>query len=192
MVDRLSTEQRSANMGRIKSRDTKPALLVRRIARVMGYRYRLHRKDLPGKPDLVFRTRRKVVFVHGCFWHQHGSCRAGRVPGSNAGHWVPKLRRCDGSNMGGLQGRKPSQRRHRPERSGLRHYTNRARGAHHHGEDMRRLVVGWRAVLHLRSWWPHKGRRTLDVPTPPNRSVRAVFRHHPLWQPTSASTSSSL
>jgi DNA mismatch endonuclease (patch repair protein) len=93
MADRLSTAQRSANMRRIKGRDTTPELLVRRLAHAMGYRYRLHRKDLPGKPDLVFGPRRKVIFVHGCFWHQHAECRAGRVPGSNTGYWAPKLRR---------------------------------------------------------------------------------------------------
>lgn len=59
----------------------------------MGYRYRLHRKDLPGKPDLVFGPKRKVIFVHGCFWHQHQDCRAGRSPSSNTGYWAPKLRR---------------------------------------------------------------------------------------------------
>jgi len=93
MADRISTQQRSANMRRIKGRDTTPEMLVRRLAHAMGYRYRLHRKDLPGKPDLVFGPRRKVIFVHGCFWHQHGDCRAGRVPGSNTDYWVPKLRR---------------------------------------------------------------------------------------------------
>ena len=93
VADRLSPAQRSANMRRIKGRDTTPELLVRRLAHAMGYRYRLHRKDLPGKPDLVFGPRRKVIFVHGCFWHQHKDCRAGRVPESNTGYWAPKLRR---------------------------------------------------------------------------------------------------
>lgn len=93
MADRLSPAQRSANMRRIKGRDTAPELLVRRLAHAMGYRYRLHRKDLPGKPDLVFGPRRKVIFVHGCFWHQHETCRAGRIPASNTGYWAPKLRR---------------------------------------------------------------------------------------------------
>jgi DNA mismatch endonuclease (patch repair protein) len=59
----------------------------------MGYRFRLHRKDLPGKPDLVFPRLRKAVFVHGCFWHQHPGCREGRVPGSNTAYWEPKLMR---------------------------------------------------------------------------------------------------
>lgn len=93
MTDRHSTEQRSANMRRIKGKDTAPELLVRRLVHGMGHRYRLHRKDLPGKPGLVFAARRRVIFVHGCFWHQHDACRAGRMPASNAGYWVPKLGR---------------------------------------------------------------------------------------------------
>lgn len=59
----------------------------------MGYRFRLHRKDLPGKPDIVLGPRRKVIFVHGCFWHQHEACRAGRIPRSNSSYWTPKLQR---------------------------------------------------------------------------------------------------
>jgi DNA mismatch endonuclease (patch repair protein) len=59
----------------------------------MGYRFRLHRKDLPGKPDLVFPSLRKAIFVHGCFWHQHSACREGRLPGSRADYWGPKLAR---------------------------------------------------------------------------------------------------
>jgi DNA mismatch endonuclease (patch repair protein) len=93
MTDRVSAGQRSENMRRIRSANTAPELIVRRLAHSMGYRYRLHRKDLPGRPDLVFGPRRKVVFVHGCFWHQHGACRAGRTPGSNAAYWTPKLQR---------------------------------------------------------------------------------------------------
>jgi len=71
----------------------KPELAVRRIVHQLGYRYRLHRKDLPGKPDLVFGPRRKVIFVHGCFWHQHPECQEGRVPVSNENYWGPKLGR---------------------------------------------------------------------------------------------------
>lgn len=93
MADRLSAAQRSENMRRIKGTDTSPEILVRRLVHGMGIRYRLHRKDLPGKPDLVFGPRRKVIFVHGCFWHQHKGCRAGRVPGSNQAYWEPKLQR---------------------------------------------------------------------------------------------------
>jgi len=83
---------RSENMRRIKSRDTAPEMMVRRLVHGMGYRYRLHRADLPGKPDLVFAARRKVIFVHGCFWHMHG-CKLSHTPGSNTGYWLPKLAR---------------------------------------------------------------------------------------------------
>ncbi|MFW8594730.1 very short patch repair endonuclease [Cribrihabitans neustonicus] len=92
MADKLTPERRSANMAQIRAKDTKPEMLVRRIVHGLGYRYRLHRKDLPGKPDLVFGPRRKVIFVHGCFWHQH-SCRAGRIPASRRDYWEPKLQR---------------------------------------------------------------------------------------------------
>jgi DNA mismatch endonuclease (patch repair protein) len=94
-MDSISPERRSANMRQIKSRDTKPERIVRSIAHRLGYRFRLHRKDLPGKPDLVFPGRSKVIFVHGCFWHQHAQrdCRHGRAPRSNSSYWEPKLAR---------------------------------------------------------------------------------------------------
>lgn len=66
-------------------------MVVRRLIHAMGYRYRLHAKDLPGKPDLVFRTRRKVIFVHGCFWHRHSACALARLPKSRKEFWLPKL-----------------------------------------------------------------------------------------------------
>lgn len=87
-----SPEERGRMMRAIKGRDTTPELAVRRIAHKMGYRFRLHRKDLPGTPDLVFVSRRKVIFVHGCFWHAHG-CKLTRIPKWNLSYWVPKLRR---------------------------------------------------------------------------------------------------
>jgi DNA mismatch endonuclease (patch repair protein) len=87
-----SPEERSQMMRAIKGRDTAPELAVRRIAHKMGYRFRLHRKDLSGTPDLVFVSRRKVVFIHGCFWHLHG-CKLTRLPKSNLSYWVPKLKR---------------------------------------------------------------------------------------------------
>jgi DNA mismatch endonuclease, patch repair protein len=95
MADKLTPERRSENMRRIKSAGTKPELAVRRVVHYLGYRYRLHRKDLPGKPDLVFGPRRKVVFVHGCFWHGHDdpACLDGRAPRSNEAYWLPKLAR---------------------------------------------------------------------------------------------------
>jgi DNA mismatch endonuclease (patch repair protein) len=84
---------RSANMRAIRSKDMKPELAVRRLVHGMGYRYRLHRHDLPGRPDLVFPRLRKVIFVHGCFWHQHRRCRLAHAPRSNLGYWQPKLAR---------------------------------------------------------------------------------------------------
>ena len=73
--------------------DTKPEIRVRRLVHALGFRYRLHRRDLPGTPDLVFVSRRKVIFVHGCFWHQHEDCANGRVPATNTDYWAPKLHR---------------------------------------------------------------------------------------------------
>jgi DNA mismatch endonuclease (patch repair protein) len=84
---------RSENMRRIRSKNTVPEMAVRRLVHSMGYRYRLHRGDIPGKPDLAFPRRRKVIFIHGCFWHQHPGCREGRPPKSNAAYWLPKLSR---------------------------------------------------------------------------------------------------
>jgi DNA mismatch endonuclease (patch repair protein) len=83
---------RSANMRAIRSKGMKPELLVRSLVHRLGYRFRLHGKGLPGKPDLVFASRRKVVFVHGCFWHAH-SCGAAHIPKSNRNYWIPKLQR---------------------------------------------------------------------------------------------------
>jgi len=91
----LSAEARSRIMRAIRSKDTKPELTVRRYLFNAGYRYRLHSKFLPGKPDLVFRRRRKIVLVHGCFWHQHPSerCPIVGVPASNKKYWGPKMKR---------------------------------------------------------------------------------------------------
>lgn len=86
---------RSENMRRIRSKNTNPEMVVRRLIHGMGYRYRLHRKDLPGKPDLVFPARKAVIFVHGCFWHQHSdpTCKLAHTPKSNQEYWLPKLER---------------------------------------------------------------------------------------------------
>jgi DNA mismatch endonuclease (patch repair protein) len=81
---------RSENMRAIRSKDTLPEIAVRSLVHRLGYRFRLHRQDLPGKPDLVFPARRKVIFVHGCFWHSH-ACKAGLIPQSNRDFWLPKL-----------------------------------------------------------------------------------------------------
>lgn len=88
--DPLSPEERSERMALIHNSDTKPEITVRRIVHGMGYRYRLHAADLPGRPDLVFRSRKKVIFVHGCFWHQHG-CHIYRQPRTRLAFWEPKL-----------------------------------------------------------------------------------------------------
>jgi DNA mismatch endonuclease, patch repair protein len=92
-MDKLTPERRSANMRAIRSKGMKPELIVRRIVHSLGFRFRLHRKDLPGKPDLAFIGRKKAIFVHGCFWHQHAGCREGRPPGTNQNYWGPKLKR---------------------------------------------------------------------------------------------------
>jgi DNA mismatch endonuclease (patch repair protein) len=92
-VDNLNEQRRSENMRRIKSKNTKPELLLRSLLHRQGYRFRVHLKDLPGRPDIVFPGRRKLIFVHGCFWHQHGSCREGRLPGTRREYWLPKLTR---------------------------------------------------------------------------------------------------
>lgn len=87
--------QRSRNMAAIKSKDTKPELIVRKIVRSLGVGYRLHRKDIPGKPDLAFIGLRKAIFVHGCFWHQHDNldCTLSHVPKSRLSYWGPKFKR---------------------------------------------------------------------------------------------------
>ena len=92
-MDRISKAARSANMQRIRSTGMKPEMAVRRMVHGLGYRYRLHRHGLPGRPDLIFGPRRKIIFVHGCFWHQHPGCRAAHIPKSNLEYWSLKLAR---------------------------------------------------------------------------------------------------
>ncbi len=89
-MDVHSPEQRSYNMSRIKGKNTRPELLVRKWLWSQGYRYRLHRKDLPGKPDIVFPRQRKAVFVHGCFWHKH-DCSYFKWPRTNREFWEKKI-----------------------------------------------------------------------------------------------------
>lgn len=89
-MDTRSPEQRRRIMQAVRSKDTKPEILVRRLLHAMGYRFRLHRKDLPGKPDIVLPKYRKAIFVHGCFWHAHG-CSKGQPPKSQLDYWLPKL-----------------------------------------------------------------------------------------------------
>ncbi len=97
---------RSRIMRAVKGRDTAPEMLVRRLAHGLGYRYRLHRADLPGKPDLVFPSRRKIIFVHGCFWHGHDCQRGSRAPKNNAAYWRKKIsgnKDRDGRNIKALR-----------------------------------------------------------------------------------------
>ena len=89
-MDTRTPEQRRKIMQSVKSKDTGPEMLVRRILHRLGYRFRLHRKDLPGRPDIVLPRHRKVILVHGCFWHAHG-CAKGRPPKSRKDYWLPKL-----------------------------------------------------------------------------------------------------
>lgn len=90
LADRLDTEARSKLMSKVRGKDTGPELIVRRAAHRLGYRFRLHRRDLPGTPDLVFPRHRSAIFVHGCFWHGHG-CSKGRLPKSRLDYWAPKI-----------------------------------------------------------------------------------------------------
>jgi DNA mismatch endonuclease (patch repair protein) len=90
-MDPLTPEQRRYTMSRVHGKDTKAELLVRRLLYNLGYRYRLQARDLPGNPDIVFRSKKKVIFIHGCFWHGH-DCRSGKKqPKTNEKYWLPKL-----------------------------------------------------------------------------------------------------
>jgi DNA mismatch endonuclease (patch repair protein) len=106
MTDIYSKGRRSEIMGRITSQDTRPEVRVRSVLHRMGFRFRLHRKDLPGKPDVVLPKWHVVVLVHGCFWHGHENCCEGHVPKTNSAYWAPKLernRRRDAENAARLQ-----------------------------------------------------------------------------------------
>ncbi|MFZ5883140.1 MAG: very short patch repair endonuclease [Chloroflexota bacterium] len=91
MTDTLTPPERSKRMSRIRAKDMRPEMLVRRLVHGMGYRYRLHVSNLPGKPDLVFPGRKKIIFVHGCFWHRHEGCSLARLPKTRLDFWLPKL-----------------------------------------------------------------------------------------------------
>lgn len=96
--DQLDSAGRSELMAKVRKKDTKPELIVRRVAHAMGYRFRLHRRDLPGTPHLVVPGRQKAVFVHGCFWHRHDCVSCRKRPSKNRDYWLPKLQRnaeCD-------------------------------------------------------------------------------------------------
>jgi DNA mismatch endonuclease (patch repair protein) len=91
-MDIVSQATRSRMMSRIRGRDTKPELVIRKAAHALGFRFRLHRRELPGSPDLVFPGRRKVIFVHGCYWHRHAGCRYAYSPKSNTEFWHAKFK----------------------------------------------------------------------------------------------------
>lgn len=91
MRDRLTKEHRSWNMSRIRGRDTTPERLVRSVLHRLGYRFRLHARKLPGRPDIVLAKHKTVIFVHGCFWHRHRGCRNCTTPTSNRAFWIEKL-----------------------------------------------------------------------------------------------------
>lgn len=90
-MDIISEERRSWNMSRIRGKDTKPEIIVRSMLHRMGYRFRLHRKDLPGKPDIVLSKYNTVIFVHGCFWHRHKGCKYAYKPKSRVNFWNAKF-----------------------------------------------------------------------------------------------------
>lgn len=91
VLDKLNPAQRSKMMASVAQRNTAPELAVRKLLSILGFRYRLHRAGLPGRPDIVFPGRMKIIFVHGCFWHHHSACPRGRMPDSRQEFWVPKL-----------------------------------------------------------------------------------------------------
>jgi DNA mismatch endonuclease, patch repair protein len=91
VVDSVSPEERSEIMARVRSKNSRPEMAIRKLVFALGYRYRLHARTLPGCPDLVFRPKRKVIFVHGCFWHRHTRCALARMPKSNIDFWTTKL-----------------------------------------------------------------------------------------------------
>jgi len=93
MTDNLTKEKRSWNMSRIKGKNTKPELFVRSMLHSMGCRFRIHKKDLPGQPDIVLAKYKTVIFINGCFWHQHEKCRRSNIPKTNKDYWIPKLKR---------------------------------------------------------------------------------------------------
>ncbi|MBX5128513.1 DNA mismatch endonuclease Vsr [Rhizobium lentis] len=92
-MDIVTREQRSRMMSGIRGKNTRPELAVRKAAHALGYRFRLHRKDLPGSPDLVFPRKNTVVFVHGCYWHRHEGCRYCYIPKSNVEFWATKFKK---------------------------------------------------------------------------------------------------
>jgi DNA mismatch endonuclease, patch repair protein len=103
MTDVLTPEQRHACMASVRSRDTTPEMVVRRLVHRLGYRYALHKKTLPGRPDLALVSRRCAIFVHGCFWHGHDCLRGGRVPATNRAYWTTKVERNRNRDVASLE-----------------------------------------------------------------------------------------
>lgn len=105
MADRLTPDQRRLNMSRVRAKDTRPEMTVRQLLHRLGFRYRLHRRDLPGRPDIVLPRYRAAIFVHGCFWHGH-DCSLFRMPATRTEFWAAKIaanRRRDGDAVSGLR-----------------------------------------------------------------------------------------
>lgn len=90
-MDKVSQNKRSEIMRSVKSKNTRPEMIVRSLLHSYGYRYRLHDGTLPGRPDIIFKSRKKVIFVHGCFWHRHKNCKRASVPSSRQDYWIPKF-----------------------------------------------------------------------------------------------------
>lgn len=106
MVDRLTPDQRRLNMSRVRAKDTRPEMIVRRLLHSLGFRFRLHRRDLPGRPDIVLPHYQAAIFVHGCFWHGH-DCSLFRMPATRTDFWAAKIaanRRRDEDAVAGLHG----------------------------------------------------------------------------------------
>ena len=165
MADVLTPAQRAHCMSRIRGKNTKPELLVRSVAHSLGYRFRLHRRDLPGRPDLVFPRLRKVVFVHGCFWHMHRGCPACRIPTTNREFWLRKL------------------------------HGNRARDRRNLRRLVRagwRVKVVWECETRRRGWAAATVMRFLGAPRAlPPFNARASICYARRWRPSEAGGSSA-
>jgi len=92
-MDIFTCQERSLIMSKIRSKNTKPELVIRKLIWHLGYRYRIYYKNLPGKPDLVFVRKKKIIYIHGCFWHRHDGCSNANFPKSNTEYWIDKFRR---------------------------------------------------------------------------------------------------
>jgi DNA mismatch endonuclease (patch repair protein) len=148
MADRITSEVRSRNMAAIKGKDTKPELTVRHALHARGFRFRLHRRDLPGNPDMVFAKHKAVIWVNGCFWHGH-DCGAARVPLSRIEYWGPKIERTKARDAAAVEA---------IDAMGWRSLTIwecalRGKGA-----------MGLESVVEMASRWLAEGRKTSEIP----------------------------